>query len=136
MQTTPAPSLRLPATLLLALACLAAFGTGCGWLASFGGPPPGTISFASGELLSIEPHALQALDVASGSAIQAMGYAEAEASREEGRVRWQARTAGGEPVEIRLDAKDEKTTELRIRVGVLGDEARSRLLLEQVHRAL
>ncbi len=56
--------------------------------------------------------------------------------RDEEEVRWQAQTAGGDPVEIRLIPKSGKRTTLRIRVGVIGDEARSRLVLEQIRQSL
>ena len=48
----------------------------------------------------------------------------------------QAETAGGEPVDIRLVEKGPDRTELRIRIGVFGNEARSRLVLEQIHQSL
>jgi hypothetical protein len=125
------------ATLLLASAITAALGAGCSLFLNFGGPEAGSISYAGGELLSREPHPLPALDGACRNAIQAMGYDRSEATREEeGRIVWQATTAGGDRVEIRLAPIDEQTTELRIRIGVLGDEARSRLLLEQIHQSL
>jgi hypothetical protein len=44
--------------------------------------------------------------------------------------------AGGDPVDIRLIAKDDDQTDLRIRIGVFGNEARSRLVLEQIRQAL
>ena len=52
------------------------------------------------------------------------------------RIRWRATTAGGDPVDIRLIAKGDEQTDLRIRIGVFGNEARSRLVLEQIRQAL
>ena len=44
--------------------------------------------------------------------------------------------AGGDPVDIRLIFRSEDKTDLRIRIGVFGNEARSRLVLEQIRQAL
>ena len=45
-------------------------------------------------------------------------------------------TAGGDPVDIQLIARSEEETDLRIRIGVFGNEARSRLVLEQIRQSL
>lgn len=124
------------ATKLLAVVIIAALGTGCGALMRLGQPDGDPIAYASGELRSREPHPMTVLDVACGRAIETLGYEESEATREAERVLWRARTAGGDRVEIQLIAKGAKNSELRIRVGVLGDETRSRLLLEHVHQSL
>ena len=39
-------------------------------------------------------------------------------------------------VELQLAARSSRRTELRIRVGVLGNEAQARLVLEQIHQSL
>ena len=65
-----------------------------------------------------------------------LGYDEVETERDAERIRWRARTAAGDPVDIRLLAREPASTELRIRIGVFGDEAKSRLVLEQIHQAL
>ena len=65
-----------------------------------------------------------------------LGYEAIETERDAQQIRWRARTAGGDPVDIRLVAKKPEKTELRIRIGVFGDETKSRLVLEQIHQAL
>ena len=57
-------------------------------------------------------------------------------SREADQVRFRARTAGGEPVDVRLFARGPERTDLRIRIGLLGDETTSRLVLEEIHQSL
>lgn len=109
--------------------------TGCFGLLLVGGAGTSAIAFATGELRSTEPKALHTLDAACASAVDVLGYDEVETEREADRIRWRARTAAGEPVDIRLLAKGPESTELRIRVGVFGDEAKSRLVLEQIHQA-
>ncbi len=101
-----------------------------------GGPDAETISFETGELRSTEAATLSDLDSASRSAIEAIGCDIVEVKREPEHVRWQARTPGGDLIEIYLTAKNRKQTELRIRIGVLGDETRSRLVLEEIQQSL
>ncbi len=124
------------ATLLLTVLISAALGTGCGAVLRFSDDQAESISFASGELRSHEPHSITELDVACGAAIDALGYEDGRAQHEEARIVWEAQTAGGDRVEIQLMSGRGKGSELRIRVGVLGDETRSRLLLEQIHQSL
>jgi len=115
---------------------LATLGTGCRALVLVGGFDANAIVFVEGELQSTEPTALAEVAHACRLAIETLGYDEVMTHRDEEEVRWQAQTAGGDPVEIRLMPKSGKRTTLRIRVGVIGDEARSRLVLEQIRQSL
>ena len=119
-----------------AIVVVAALGTGCSNLLFVSVVEPNPISFETGELRSTEEATLAELDVASRSAIEAVGCDIVEVQREPEHVRWQARTAGGDLVEIHLTPKGRRRTELRIRIGVLGDETRSRLVLEEIHQSL
>ena len=110
--------------------------TGCFGLLLVGGAGTSAIAFATGELRSTEKAALTELDAACASAVDVLGYDEVETERDANRIRWRARTASGEPVTIRLVAKGPESTEVRIRIGVFGDEAKSRLVLEEIHQAL
>ena len=145
MTTTSAPTARArrtrPGAVARAarfalLASLALGSSGCFGLLLLGGAGTGAIAFATGELRSTERTPIAALDAACASAVDTLGYDEVETERADERIRWRARTASGEPVEIRLAASGEARTELRIRIGVFGDEAKSRLVLEEIHRAL
>jgi hypothetical protein len=110
--------------------------TGCFGLLLVGGAGTSAIAFATGELRSTEKGPLTELDAACASAVDVLGYDEVETERDADRIRWRARTASGEPVTIRLIAKGPESTEVRIRIGVFGDEAKSRLVLEEIHQAL
>ncbi|MFK7896203.1 MAG: DUF3568 family protein [Myxococcota bacterium] len=110
--------------------------TGCGALLLVGGAGTSAIAFATGELKSTEPHALDVLDQACAVALDEMGYDEIDVERAADKIRWRAKTSGGDPVDLQLEAKGPESTELNIRIGVFGNEPRSRLLLEQVHQAL
>jgi hypothetical protein len=108
---------------------------GCGGLV-LRGSEPNPISFESGELRSNEEIPLAELDLACRDAVETLGYEEIETRLEEDRIVMTARTAGGEPVELRLAPTSSRRTELRIRIGVLGNEPQSRLVLEQIHQSL
>jgi len=110
--------------------------TGCGALLLLGGAGTSAVAFATGELRSTEDIGLARLDVASGLALDTLGYETLSVTREPGFVHWKARTPSGDPVDLRLRARDPQRTELRIRVGVFGDETRSRLVLEQIRQSL
>jgi hypothetical protein len=109
---------------------------GCGALLLVGGAGTSAIAFATGELRSTEESSLAQVDVACDAAIERLGYEDVETQREADRVRYRARTAGGEPVDIRALARGPERTELRIRIGVFGDETTSRLVLEEIHQSL
>jgi hypothetical protein len=116
---------------------LLALGTsGCGALLLVGGAGTSAIAFATGELRVTEEVSMDTLHEATRSAVETLRYREAEAAIEADRIRWTATTAGGDPVDIRLIARGADRTDLRIRVGVFGSEARSRLVLEQIRQAL
>ncbi len=118
------------------LVCSLVAVSGCGALLLVGGAGTSAIAFATGELRSTEQNTLVDLDRAVARAIDTLGYSEAEAERDENRVEWHAKTPSGDPVEIRLIGEGPEETELRIRIGVFGDEARSRLVLEQIRQSL
>ena len=108
---------------------------GCGMLLS-SRLSESTIIFEAGELRSNEETSLADLELACRKAVETLGYEEIETMPDKDQIRLTARTVGGEPVELQLSAKGSSRTELRIRVGVLGNEARSRLVLEQIHQSL
>lgn len=114
----------------------AILGTGCGALLLVGGAGTSAIAYAIGDLRSEEQTSLAELDLACGAAIESLGYGQIVVTRETEKIRWQARTPGGEPVDIRLAERGPARTQLRIRVGVFGNEAQSRLVLEQIHQSL
>lgn len=125
---------RLSTALVIAL--LIALATGCGTLLKLAGSEADAIVFETGELRTKEEVPLAELDLACQKAVEILGYEEIEMTYEADSIRLTARTAGGELVELQLAATSSWRTELRIRIGVLGNEARSRLVLEQIHQSL
>ena len=109
---------------------------GCGALLLVGGAGTSAIAFATGELRVTEPVSLAMLHEATKNAVETLRYVGVEAVLNDDRIRWRATTSGGDPVDIRLIARSEEETDLRIRIGVFGNEARSRLVLEQIRQSL
>jgi len=93
-------------------------------------------AFEAGELRSTQEAPLSRVDSACEQAIERLGYEDVEIERETDRIRYRARSVGGEPVDIRLVANDSEHTDVRIRIGILGDETTSRLVLEEIHQSL
>ena len=127
--------IRSTLAVLLGGALIAA-SSGCGALLLVGGAGTSAIAFATGELRSTEDAAMEDVEAACAVAIDRLGYEDVEVEREADRVRFRARTAGGEPVDLRVLARGPERTELRIRIGVFGDETTSRLVLEEIHQSL
>jgi hypothetical protein len=126
---------RIPSAIALFAIFQTVLAAGCGGMV-LRGSDTNPISFESGELRSNEAIPLAELDLACRDAFETLGYEEIETRQEDGRIILTARTAGGEPVELQLAPKSSKRTELRIRIGVLGNEPQSRLVLEQIHQSL
>ena len=109
---------------------------GCGALILPGAAATSPITFTTGELHSTEEVSLGELDDACKAAIERLAYEKLDVSREADQVRFRARTTGGEPVDLHLFARGPLRTELRIRIGLFGDETTSRLVLEEVRQSL
>lgn len=134
---TPSPKIRLRTARSIVLALTLAFATsGCGALLPVGGAGTSAIAFATGELTVTEAIAIGDLQAATRTAVETLRYVDADAVQDGNRIRWRATTAGGDPVDIRLISLGPLETEVHIRVGVFGNEARSRLVLEQIRRSL
>ena len=135
---TDLPRPQRPRLVLAALFAATFLQAGCGVLLLAGGAGTSAIAFATGELRVTEDVPMATLHEAVKSAVETLRYVDVEAVLEDtgDRIRWRATTAGGDPVDIRLIAKSDEQTDLRIRIGVFGNEARSRLVLEQIRQAL
>lgn len=129
-------SRRRTSVRLLLILGLAIGSGGCGALLLVGGAGTSAIAFATGELRVTEDVPLSALDTACLFAVERLAYEDIRIERDADRVRFRARTPGGEPVDLRLLAKGPEKTDLRIRIGTFGDESTSRLVLEEIHQSL
>jgi hypothetical protein len=121
---------------IVAIVAVLGFSTGCGALLTLGGAETSAIAFTTGELRATEEVPLMEVHEACEVAFETLGYQEITAELDAEKILWQAKTAGGDPVDIHLKAAGPRKTAVRIRIGVVGDEARSRLVLELIRQSL
>lgn len=96
----------------------------------------GTSAYANGELTSAYKHPLHRVDLAAESALADMGFHITRRNKAEHKVYFAAEDKRGTEISLRLEAVTVQVTGVRIRVGVFGDQALSRLLLTEVELRL
>lgn len=99
--------------------------------------PKGTVSFEAGEMIILDPLPLVRVWRATESALGSLNDLQLIPLKKEqdglGAL-VEALGAGGKRVRIKLRKADAKTTEIRIRIGLAGDEAYSQQLYESIRR--
>ena len=119
---------------LLAGAALAAslvLGTGCFMLAA-GAAGAGTVAYIRGELDAPLDGSLDAADRAANRAVEQLQFAKVGETKDALKVTLTARTGDDKKVEIILSRTDERLSKVQIRVGIFGDEAISRAVLDHI----
>jgi hypothetical protein len=96
----------------------------------------GTVAYLQGELKANQDAPLDKVLAAAETSLKEMQYTVTEKIEAAGRAKLVARGAGDKRVEVALKALTPKATEVRIRVGVFGDEALSRQVLEKIQKRL
>lgn len=127
---------RLAVLLAIVLAGLLA--SGCMLLAIGAGAAAGagTVAYLQGELKANQDAPLAGVLKAAEAALKDMQFTVTERTEGPARGKLLARGEGDKRVEIALVALTPKATEIRIRVGVFGDEALSRKILEKILKRL
>lgn len=132
MRSTPA-RVRLIAALLAVLPI--AFTSGCLAVAA-GAAGAGTVAYIRGELDASLSYNLDAVDRATNRAAEQLRFAKInEGSDALARV-ITLRTAEDKKIEVKLTRTTDTLTQVRIRVGVFGNETVSRALLEKIQANL
>lgn len=128
---------RLVAT-LLAVATAASLSAGCSLflLGAGAAAGAGTVAYLKGELkTNLEAPLDKALKATEG-ALAEMQYSVLERTEAVGRWKLVAKGAGDKRVEVNLKKLTAGATAIGIRVGVFGDEAISRQILEKIQKRL
>lgn len=131
---TKSPSLtlnRLAAVLALLVAPLLG---GCIVVAA--GAGAGAVAWVRGELTSSVPHDLDQTFTATQHALAAMELAKIDDHKTGLDAQLISRTALDKKVEVKLERVSDKLTKIRIRVGVIGDEALSLAILDKIKAEL
>lgn len=96
----------------------------------------GTSAFANGELSAAYKYPLPQVDAAAEAALAELGFRVLRRDKTERKVYFAAEDSRGTEISLRLDAITAQVTGVRIRVGVFGDQALSRLLLSDIEQRL
>ena len=136
MKTTVAfPALRALATAL----ALAALTLNSGCLALVVGAAAGagaTVAYTNGTMEAWLDAGFDRSLAATNKAVEQLGFVKIGEERDGVTTTVIARTAGDKKVEIRLGRGGERQTQVRIRVGLLGDRQMSLAVLEKIRGAL
>jgi hypothetical protein len=110
--------------------------TGCIALAAGAAAGAGAVAYVRGELDTSLNANLDAVDRAANRAGDELKFAKINESADALTRILTLRTADDKKIEIRLTRTTDTLTRVRIRVGLLGDETLSRLLLEKIQANL
>lgn len=110
--------------------------TGCVAIAAGAAAGASTVAYLRGELTTPVDKPYGNVVKAVERAIAKLEFAKISTQKDALDTILLARTATDKRVEIRVTKADERTTTVRIRVGVFGDEALSRTILQHIQDAL
>lgn len=119
---------------LVILACVPL--PGCFLLLLGGGAAvgAGAVAYKHGELSSVEAATFERTWDAAHEALRDLGFVVTDQHKEPDSASIEARTADNTKIDLTLEAKSPNATEIRIRVGYVGNEALSRTILEKIKR--
>jgi len=106
--------------------------TSCVAFLAGGAAGAGAISYLRGELQSTIGHDINRTWRATESAVAQLQFQVTEASADQTTGKLLAKNAAGTDVTIRLKRETENMTEVKIRVGVMGDRQMSEQILDQI----
>lgn len=92
----------------------------------------GAVAYVRGDLQTTLTSSLDDAERATNRAIQDLAFAKVSEKKDALLAVFIARNAADKKIEIKLDHVGDKTTEVHIRVGVLGDQALSLAVLDKI----
>lgn len=107
--------------------------SGCATVAEAGSD---TISYVRGDLRVTMPHSLRQVHAASQKAMQSLRLSMVSEAGDAVSSEFVARTAQDKRVVVRLNRVNDDSTELVIRVGLVGDKTLSNAVYHEIYRAL
>lgn len=121
---------------VLVLGVVGAAGTGCVALAAGAAAGAGTYAYVRGELTEVLGAPMDRAWSAVLGAARELELAVEEESKDAMRAQLDAKRADSTNIRIRLIAESDTATEIKIRIGVFGNEAESRRILDAVKSRL
>ena len=130
MKTTTCAA-RLAAALALAAAAAT---SGCFLVAvgAAGAAGAGTVAYVRGELDATLDSPYEAVVGAANDSLGQLQFAKVSESKDAFTADLLARTAEDTKIELKIVRKADRLTSVAIRIGVFGDEAKSRAILDQI----
>jgi hypothetical protein len=86
----------------------------------------------TGNLVSYESASLEHAWTAAQDAIKQLEFTVKSTAKDALDARLEAKQADGTDVSIKLSKASESVTEVSVRVGILGDQERSRLIMDKI----
>ncbi len=128
-------NLRRTAGLLAGLmVAVAATGGGCVALAVGAAAGVGTYAYIKGELTDVEEATLDRSYEAAQAAVKDLEFKTKDQAKDAISAHVDAVEADGTEVKIKMESKGEKLTKFYVRVGVFGDESKSRLIMDKIKK--
>lgn len=123
--------------LCIAFAICVAFSAGCAGaiLATGAAAGAGAYAYTNGELRVVEQVQLDHAWASTQQAAQSLELTPVSESKDGLTARMHAKGSDGKDIYINLRSENEGATQIRIRVGVLGDERLSRRILVEIRKA-
>jgi hypothetical protein len=122
--------------LSLSAALFIAAASGCLALAAGAAAGVGTYAYVRGELTTSYDATLDRTWEAAQRAVDQLGFAVKERAKDATAARLIATDAEGKDIKLALKPQGLRITEVRVRVGVFGDESKSRLILDRIQSNL
>ena len=124
--------------LILALAGMGVLAQGCAaaWVGAGFGAGAGTVAYFRGDLEAMEPSNIDAVLKATEKAIKELELKVSKKTKDKMSAVIVARDAQDKKVTIKLSAAVEGSTKLSIRVGMFGNETKSRLIYQKIRENL
>ncbi|MBN1360978.1 MAG: DUF3568 family protein [Sedimentisphaerales bacterium] len=120
------------------LALTVAVGAGGCLAVAVGAGAAGTVAYFSGDLEAEEPYALDVVYAAARKALEDLevNIIEYKTAKDALAATVTARDAEDKEIKIKLESTTAGTTKISVRVGVFGNETKSRLILQQMRKNL
>lgn len=119
-------------SLIILLSASTALSSGCLAVAAGAAAGAGTYAYVTGELSTLEEVKLDRAWSATQAAVKDLQFTVKEQAKDALQARLVAQQADKTDIKITLEAQGDKVTKIRIRVGVFGDEATSRLIMDKI----
>ena len=105
-------------------------------VAAVGAGAVGTVAYIKGDLEAVEDADIDRVYAAAESAADEMGLSIISKKKDQLSANIIARDAEDKKIDISMTAKSEGTTKISIRVGIFGNETKSRLIYDKIKQHL